>query len=98
MARWSVFPTTTMAIALAVSSSAFADQKKPASKTGDHPTENLNLNYGKIEWSYKKGPGGSSTGPTVPPKPVGSTLAAPKLGGSTGPTVPPKPTQGNTNR
>jgi hypothetical protein len=32
-----------------------------------------------------------STGPTVPPNPVGSTLAAPKLGGSTGPTVPSKP-------
>jgi hypothetical protein len=48
--------------------------------------------------NLKGAPPKGSTGPTVPPNPVGNTMIAPKLGGSTGPTVPPKPTQGNINR
>jgi hypothetical protein len=56
------------AFALALFNVAHADQKKPAPKTSDTPQETLSLDYGKI--SYKKGPTGRSTGPTVPPKPT----------------------------
>ena len=53
--------TLTMAFALGLPSVAFAGPKKPAPKAGgDHPTESINLNYGKVEWTYKKSQGGSS--------------------------------------
>jgi hypothetical protein len=38
----------------------------PAQRENDYPTENVGLNYEKTEWSYKKGPAGTSTGPTKP--------------------------------
>jgi hypothetical protein len=67
---------------------AFADQKKPTKTT----TTSLGSVKGESQADKHK------DWIEVPPKPVGSTLATPKLGGSTGPTVPPKPTQANTNR
>jgi hypothetical protein len=87
------FVTAAIAIALAVPNVAFADQKKPIKTTTTSSTITVRK-AGKEQQEYLRG----SIGPTVPPKPVGSTLAAPKLGGSTGPTVPPRPTQGNVNR
>jgi hypothetical protein len=93
MARWGIFVTTAIAVALAVPNVAFADQKKPIKSTTTSGTISVRK-AGKDQQEYLRG----STGPTVPPKPVGGAIAAPKLGGSTGPTVPPKPTQGNINR
>ncbi len=62
--------TLAIAFALAVPNVTFADQKKPApkpTKGEEWPTENVGLNYGKIEYS-KKAP--TSTGPIKPTLPT----------------------------
>lgn len=57
------------AFALALQNVALADQKKKPPPKSENPTESVGLNYGKIEWSNKKG---SSTGPTKPTLPTTS--------------------------
>jgi hypothetical protein len=90
MARWSAFLTTAMIVALAVPNVAFADQKKPIKTTTTSGTI-THRKAGKEQQEFLR----ASTGPTVPPKPSGSTGITPGWSTCTGGACPNPALQGS---